>query len=133
MQEDGLVARARKRYTDTTMSNHDQPVAANLLDRQFEAEAVNQRWVGDTTEFVIGDSGKLYLAAVPGQASARAASDSGHYVKRQQRNTSGNRSIRPIVRRRDLIREAGESPMTSEPPRASAGPVRRDGDHHPDQ
>ncbi len=66
MQEDGLVARARKRYKLTTMSDHDQPVAANLLDRQFEADAPNQRWVGDTTEFVIGSSGsgKLYLAAV---------------------------------------------------------------------
>lgn len=64
MQEDGLVARARKRYKVTTMSDHDQPVAANLLDRQFEADAPNQRWVGDTTEFVIGGSGKLYLAAI---------------------------------------------------------------------
>ena len=64
MQEDGLVARLRKRYKLTTMSDHDQPVAANLLDRQFEADAPNQRWVGDTTEFVIGGSGKLYLAAV---------------------------------------------------------------------
>ena len=64
MQEDGLQARARKRYKITTMSEHDQPVAANLLDRQFEAAAPNQRWVGDTTEFVIGGSGKLYLAAV---------------------------------------------------------------------
>ena len=64
MQEDGLVARRRKRYKLTTMSDHDQPVAANLLDRQFEAEAPNQRWVGDTTEFVIGSSGKLYLAAI---------------------------------------------------------------------
>ena len=64
MQEDGLVARLRKRYKLTTMSDHDQPVAANLLDRQFEAEAPNRRWVGDTTEFVIGGSGKLYLAAV---------------------------------------------------------------------
>ena len=36
------------------MSDHDQPVAANLLDRQFEAAAPNQRWVGDTTEFVSG-------------------------------------------------------------------------------
>ena len=33
MQEDGLEARARKRFTCTTMSDHDQPVAANLLDR----------------------------------------------------------------------------------------------------
>ena len=46
------------------MSDHDQPVAANLLDRQFTAAAPNQRWVGDTTEFVIGESGKLYLAAI---------------------------------------------------------------------
>ena len=64
MQADGLQARARKRFKLTTMSEHDQPVAANLLDRQFAAAVPNQRWVGDTTEFVIGGSGKLYLAAV---------------------------------------------------------------------
>jgi transposase InsO family protein len=64
MREDGLVARARKRFKQTTMSDHDQPVAANLLDRQFAADGPNQRWVGDTTEFVIGSSGKLYLAAI---------------------------------------------------------------------
>ena len=64
MQEDGLKARLRKRYKLTTMSDHDQPVAANLLDRQFEADAPNQRWVGDTTEFVIGGTGKLYFAAI---------------------------------------------------------------------
>ena len=64
MQEVGLVARVRKRFKGTTMSNHDLPVAANLLDRQFEAAGVNQRWVVDTTEFMIGDSGKLYLAAI---------------------------------------------------------------------
>jgi putative transposase len=64
MQEDGLKARARKRFTCTTVSDHDQPVAANLLDRQFTADAPNRRWVGDTTKFVIGESGKLYLAAI---------------------------------------------------------------------
>ena len=64
MQEEGLKARVRKRFKCTTMSDHDQPVAANLLDRQFTADAPNQRWVGDTTEFVIGESGKLYLAAI---------------------------------------------------------------------
>jgi transposase InsO family protein len=64
MQEDGLKARLRKRYKCTTMSDHDQPVAANLLDRQFTAARANQRWVGDTTEFVIGGSGKLYLAMI---------------------------------------------------------------------
>jgi putative transposase len=64
MQEDGLRARHRQRYKVTTMSDHDQQVAANLLDRQFAADAPNQRWVGDTTEFVIGSSGKLYLAVI---------------------------------------------------------------------
>jgi len=64
MHEEGLQARRRRRHNVTTMSDHDQPVAANLLDRQFTATTVNQRWVGDTTEFVIGESSKLYLAAI---------------------------------------------------------------------
>ena len=64
MQLEGLRARARKRFTSTTMRGQDQPVAANVLDRDFSADAPNQRWVADTTEFVIGSSGKLYLAAV---------------------------------------------------------------------
>jgi putative transposase len=64
MQEQKLKARQRKRFTCTTMSDHDLPVAANLLDRQFTAQAPNQRWVGDTTEFVIGEGTKLYLAAI---------------------------------------------------------------------
>ena len=63
-QEEGLKARVRKRFKGTTMSDHDLPVATNLLDRQFTADKPNQRWVGDTTEFVIGESGKLYLAAI---------------------------------------------------------------------
>jgi putative transposase len=64
MQEEQLHARVRKRFKCTTDSRHNQPVAANLLDRQFTAAAPNQRWVGDTTECVIGESGKLYLAAI---------------------------------------------------------------------
>jgi hypothetical protein len=43
---------------------HDQPVAANLLDRRFEAERPNQRWVGNVTE-ILTAWGKLYLAGVP--------------------------------------------------------------------
>ena len=64
MQREQLRARVRKRFKCTTMSAHDQPVAANVLDRDFTADAPNRRWVGDTTEFAIGDSGKLYLAAI---------------------------------------------------------------------
>ncbi len=65
MREQKLIARQRRRYKCTTMSDHDQPVAANLLERQFHAEAPNQRWVGDTTELLVGDGGaKLYLAVI---------------------------------------------------------------------
>jgi len=65
MQEQQLVARQRRRYKCTTMSEHDQPVAPNLLDRRFYAEAPNQRWVGDTTELLVGEgAAKLYLAVI---------------------------------------------------------------------
>ena len=46
------------------MSDHDQPVAPNLLGRRFEADVPNQRWVGDTTELRIGESGRLFLAVI---------------------------------------------------------------------
>jgi len=34
------------------------------LAQTFVADAPNQRWVGDTTEFAIAGSGTLYLAAI---------------------------------------------------------------------
>lgn len=64
MQAVGLRARPRKRFKNTTDSNHGLPVAKNLLDRQFNAEAPNQRWVGDTTEMLTVDGAKFYLAAI---------------------------------------------------------------------
>jgi putative transposase len=64
MQAEGLKARGRKRFKCTTINDPALPVAANLLNRQFTAEAPNRRWVGDTTEFVIGERTKLYLAAI---------------------------------------------------------------------
>jgi transposase InsO family protein len=64
MQAEGLRARMRKRFKCTTMSEHDQPIAPNVLDRNFEAAAPNQRWVGDTTEMLTTSGGKFYLAAI---------------------------------------------------------------------
>ena len=64
MQEQEIRARARRRYKCTTMSDHDQPIAPNLLGRVFEAAGPNERWVGDTTELLVGDSGRVFLAAI---------------------------------------------------------------------
>ena len=63
MRQEGLRARARKRFKCTTMSDHGRPAAANLLDRQFTAVRPNQRWVGDTTELITGN-GRLFLAVI---------------------------------------------------------------------
>jgi transposase InsO family protein len=64
MQAHGLQARPRKRYKGTTNSDHQQPIAANLLQQDFTADRPNQRWVGDTSELRIGENGKAYLAAI---------------------------------------------------------------------
>ena len=64
MQAAQLRARGRQRFTRTTISDPTLPVAPNLLDRRFRADAPNQRWVGDTTAFLIDEGDKLYLAAI---------------------------------------------------------------------
>jgi putative transposase len=63
MREQGLCGVSRRRRTRTTDSRHDLPVAANLLDRAFTAEAPNERWVGDVTYLSI-PQGWLYLAVI---------------------------------------------------------------------
>ena len=63
MQQAGIRGKSRRRYKGTTNSDHKMPVAPNLLDRKFEAERPNQRWVADTTELAT-PGGKLYLAVV---------------------------------------------------------------------
>ncbi len=63
MQAENIVARQRRPYRCTTVSDHDQPVAANILGRKFEAERPNQKWVGDTTELVT-TNGRLFLAII---------------------------------------------------------------------
>jgi putative transposase len=63
MQAQNLVARRRKRYRVSAVPEDQQPVAANVLDRDFTAERPNQRWVGDTTELYTS-GGRLFLAVL---------------------------------------------------------------------
>ena len=73
MQEEGLVARPRKaRRISTTDSNHDHPIAPNLLGRQFDVNgvAINRVWVADITYIPTRD-GVLYLATVLDLGSRR--------------------------------------------------------------
>ena len=59
----GLRARQTKRFKVTTKRNKAHPVAPNLLNRDFEANRPNQKWLTDIT-YILTLEGWLYLAAV---------------------------------------------------------------------
>jgi len=63
MRDNGLRAKAAKKYKATTNSNHSLPVAPNLLEQNFTADAPDQKWVSDIT-YLWTEEGWLYLAVV---------------------------------------------------------------------
>ena len=63
MHEHGIRAKAPRRFVRTTDSNHRLPVAANLLDRNFDPEGPNESWCADIT-YIPTHEGWLYLAVV---------------------------------------------------------------------
>jgi putative transposase len=63
MKEGGMSARIKRRFVKTTDSNHDFPIAPNILQREFTAAAPNEIWVGDIT-YLDTREGWLYLAVL---------------------------------------------------------------------
>lgn len=63
MREDGLRAKTKRRFKATTNSNHNLPVAPNLLNRNFSPEKPNEVYAGDIT-YIWTTEGWLYLAVV---------------------------------------------------------------------
>jgi putative transposase len=63
MRENGWMPKVVKKYKATTNSNHNLPVAENLLNREFSADRANQKWVSDIT-YIPTDEGWLYLAGI---------------------------------------------------------------------
>jgi putative transposase len=63
MRVEGIRAHQKRRFRRTTNSNHTQPIAPNVLERQFTTQAPNQAWVADVT-YIATDEGWLYLAAI---------------------------------------------------------------------
>ncbi len=61
-ENDISVIRSRK-YKVTTDSAHNLNVAPNLLNRDFRADAPNQKWVGDIS-YIWTREGWLYLAVI---------------------------------------------------------------------
>jgi transposase InsO family protein len=63
MREAGIAAKTKRKFRQTTDSNHALAVAENVPDRQFEPTEPNAAWVADIT-YVPTREGWLYLAVV---------------------------------------------------------------------
>jgi transposase InsO family protein len=63
MRQDGLRARHRRRFVNTTQSRHKFPIARNVVAREFEVSAPNQVWVSDLT-YLRTQTGFVYMAVV---------------------------------------------------------------------
>ena len=63
MAENGIVGRRKRPFKKTTDSDHDNPIAKNLLNRDFETDAPDKAWVADIT-YVRTHEGWLYLAVI---------------------------------------------------------------------
>lgn len=55
-----VIRRKKKRYPNAT----PHQVAENLLNRKFHADAPNEKWLTDVTEFKCGNGQKAYLSAI---------------------------------------------------------------------
>ena len=56
MQEMELKCRATRKFVVTTDSRHNEPVAPNILDRQFSPASPNTAWVSDITYVKVGSN-----------------------------------------------------------------------------
>ncbi len=58
-----LRAKAKRKFKMTTDSNHNKPIAPNLLERNFTASRPNEKWTSDIT-YIWTQEGWLYLAVI---------------------------------------------------------------------
>lgn len=63
MEKLDICARRKRKFKATTDSEHDLPIAQNVLDRDFKALEPDQAWVADMT-YIWTTEGWLYLAVI---------------------------------------------------------------------
>jgi putative transposase len=63
MRQEGIAGRKKRRFRKTTDSNHPDPIAPNVLERNFYVELPDAAWVTDVT-YVWTFEGWLYLAVI---------------------------------------------------------------------
>ena len=63
MKANYLVARRHRKFKFTTDSNHNYPIAPNILNQNFEVHRMNQVWVSDIT-YIQTKEGWIYLTVI---------------------------------------------------------------------
>jgi len=71
MHKHGIAAQIKKRFKKTTDSEHDLPIAENIVKQNFVTEETNSVWTGDIT-YIWTTEGWLYLAVLLDLSSRRA-------------------------------------------------------------
>lgn len=59
----GIEARRKRKFKNTTDSNHNYPISPNLLNQNFSVERLNQVWVSDIT-YIETTRGWVYLTVI---------------------------------------------------------------------
>ena len=70
MRLNGIAAKTKRKFRCTTDSNHDHPVAENVVNRDFRPTAADRTWTADIT-YIATCEGWLYLAVVEDLYSRR--------------------------------------------------------------
>jgi putative transposase len=63
MTKNGIRSRTARKYKATTDSNHNLPIAGNIVNRDFSATKRDIKWLSDITS-IWTDEGWLYLAGI---------------------------------------------------------------------
>ena len=98
MKELNLKAKIKKRYKlSTTDSNHNLPIAPNILKQNFYAMYPNQKYVGDIT-YIPTNEGWIYLATVIDLYSRKIV---GHSISDNMKTSLVNQALIMAIKRRN--------------------------------
>lgn len=93
MRQNGISVVRTRKHKVTTDSNHKFNIAPNLLDRNFAADAPNQKWAGDIS-YIWTHEGWLYLAVILDLHSRRVI---GWAVSNRMKRDLAIRALTPLM------------------------------------
>jgi putative transposase len=79
MREAGCKTKYRKQFVHTTNSKHSSSIAENKLNREFQADKPNQKWVSDIT-YLHTSEGWLFLAVIMDLFSRKRPCPKVHFM-----------------------------------------------------